>query len=96
MKYSYIYESDEVLNSDIERGTDGDYDADGDAESIMENDSINDLDKKNDGAKEMKELQDEIGGNDINRTEIYDAQDAEFGPDDNINDIMESAIFGLM
>ena len=77
MKYSFIYESEDILNSDIERGTDGDYDADGDAESITENDSINDLDNDNDGAAEMKEIE--------------DAQDAEFGPDDNINDIMESA-----
>ena len=59
--------------------------------SLLE-DSINDLDKNNDGAAEMKELQDVVADdNDINTQEIEDAQDAEFGPDDSVKDIMDEA-----
>ena len=49
-------------------------------------DAINDLDKNNDGSKEMKELQDVVSdNNDINRQEIDDAQEAEFGPDEHVD-----------
>lgn len=61
--------------------------------SLIE-DSINDLDTNNDGYKETKELMDQIEGNDINRQEIDDAQDADFGPDD-IDDIMDEACMAI-
>lgn len=56
-------------------------------------DAINDLDKNNDGSKEMKELQDVVSdNNDINRQEIDDAQEAEFGPDEHVDDIMDEGV----
>jgi len=58
--------------------------------TLLEEDEINVIDNEdNDGFEEVKDLMEVIDDGEINMQEVEDAADAEFGPDEDVEDIMD-------